>query len=226
MSTRTTPAPKGRKRLLILDDHPMMREGLAQLINNESDLSVCGEAGTGREALDLIGKSKPDLVLADISLPDANGIEVIKDIHAIHADLAVLVISMHEESLYAERVLRAGARGYIMKQEGGKKLMEAIRHVLAGRIYVSEKMSSTLLETLSRQPAKGKSPIEHLSDREFEVLQLLGQGKGTREIADQLHLSIKTVDAHRANLKRKLKLRGFTELIHYAVRWVETQRAG
>jgi DNA-binding NarL/FixJ family response regulator len=210
--------------LLILDDHPMMREGLAQLINNERDLTVCGEAGTGREAIDLAGKLQPDLLLADISLPDKSGLEVIKDIQALHPGLAVLVISMHEESLYAERALRAGARGYIMKQEGGKRLLEAIRQVLGGAIYVSHKMSASLLETLSARPSKTKSPIEQLSDREFEVLQLLGQGKGTREVADHLRLSIKTVEAHRANIKRKLKLRGFTELIRYAVRWVETQK--
>ncbi len=196
MSSRKTPATAVRKRLLILDDHPMMREGLAQLINNENDLTVCGEAGTGLEAIDLVAKQKPDLVLADISLPDKSGLEVIKELQAFHPDLEVLVISMHEESLYAQRVLRAGARGYIMKQEGGKKLMEAIRRVLGGQIYVSEKMSSTLLESLSGQTGKSKSPIGELSDREFEVLQLLGQGKGTSEIAAQLHLSVKTVDAH------------------------------
>ena len=226
MSSRKTPATAPRKRLLILDDHPMMREGLAQLINNESDLTVCGEAGTGREAIDLVAKQKPDLVLADISLPDKSGLEVIKEIQAFHPGLDVLVISMHEESLYAQRVLRAGARGYIMKQEGGKKLMEAIRRVLSGQIYISEKMSSTLLESLSGQTGKSKSPIGELSDREFEVLQLLGQGKGTSEIAAQLHLSVKTVDAHRANIKRKLNLQSASELMRYAVRWVETQRAG
>jgi len=226
MSSRKSPATAARKRLLILDDHPMMREGLAQLINNESDLTVCGEAGTGLEAIDLVAKQKPDLVLADISLPDKSGLEVIKELQAFHPDLEVLVISMHEESLYAQRVLRAGARGYIMKQEGGKKLMEAIRRVLGGQIYVSEKMSSTLLESLSGQTGKSKSPIGELSDREFEVLQLLGQGKGTSEIAAQLHLSVKTVDAHRANIKRKLNLQSASELMRYAVRWVETQRVG
>jgi len=223
MNSKKAPAAAARKRLLILDDHPMMREGLSQLIGNETDLSVCGEAGTGREAIELMNRVKPDLVLADISLPDTNGLEVIKEIQALHPGVAVLVISMHEESIYAERALRAGARGYIMKQEGGKKLMEAIRRVLGGQIYVSEKTSATLLESLSAQPGKGKSPIKQLSDREFEVLQLLGQGKGTRELADQLHLSVKTVDAHRANIKRKLNLRTASELVRYAVRWVETQ---
>jgi DNA-binding NarL/FixJ family response regulator len=222
MSSRKAPAAK--KRLLILDDHPMMREGLAQLINNEPDLTVCGEAGTGREGLDLVGSRKPDLLLADISLPDKNGLDVIKDAHALYPEMAVLVISMHDESLYAERVLRAGARGYIMKQEGGKKLMEAIRQVLNGRIYLSEQMSARILESFSgqRNQASGM-PMEKLTDREFEVLQLLGQGKGTREIAEQFHLSNKTVEAHRANIKRKLNLKTGSELVRYAVRWVETR---
>ena len=224
MSAERTPPAVSRKRLLILDDHPMMREGLAQLINNENDLIVCGEAGSGHEALSLIGSLKPDLVLADISLPDKSGLEVIKDVQALHPGLSVLVISMHDESLYAERVLRAGGRGYIMKQEGGKKLMQAIRQVLDGKIYVSEKISAGVLEKLAGQSAQQKSALEQLSDREFEVLQLLGQGRGTRDIADQLHLSIKTVEAHRANIKTKLSLRTAAELVRYAVRWVETQQ--
>ena len=212
------------KRLFILDDHPMMREGLAQIINNEADLTVCGEAGTGREGVDLVCRLKPDLLLADISLPDKSGLEVIKDLRTLLPDLTVLVISMHDESLYAERVLRAGARGYIMKQEGGRKLMEAIRRVLNGQVYVSEKISASLLESFSgRRTEAPRPPIEKLTDREFEVLQLLGAGKGTQDIADQLHLSGKTIEAHRANIKRKLQLKTASELIRYAVRWVETQ---
>ena len=212
------------KRLFILDDHPMMREGLAQIINNEADLTVCGEAGTGREGVDLVCRLKPDLLLADISLPDKSGLEVIKDLRTLLPDLTVLVISMHDESLYAERVLRAGARGYIMKQEGGRKLMEAIRRVLNGQVYVSEKISASILESFSgRRTEAPRPPIEKLTDREFEVLQLLGGGKGTQDIADQLHLSGKTIEAHRANIKRKLQLKTASELIRYAVRWVETQ---
>jgi DNA-binding NarL/FixJ family response regulator len=218
-------AQPGRKRLFILDDHPMMREGLAQIINHESDLTVCGEAGTGREAVDLVTQLKPDLLLADISLPDKSGLDVVKDLQALQPGLAVLVISMHDESLYAERVLRAGARGYIMKQEGGRKLLEAIRRVLNGQIYVSDKISATILESFSgRRNETSRGPIENLTDREFEVLRLLGEGKGTREIAALLHLSGKTVEAHRANIKRKLELKSAGELIRYAVRWVETQR--
>jgi DNA-binding NarL/FixJ family response regulator len=166
------------------------------------------------------------LLLADISLPDKSGIEVIKDSLALYPEIPVLVISMHDETLYAERILRAGARGYIMKQEGGLKMMAAIRRVLNGGIYVSEKMSSNILESFSgRTHAVPGRPMEKLSDREFEVLQLIGQGKGTSEIAQHLHLSGKTVEAHRANIKRKLDLKTGPELVRYAVRWVEIQKA-
>lgn len=224
MKTRKAQAEK--TRLLILDDHPMMREGLAQLINNEPDLIVCGQAGTGVEGLELVTKLKPDLLLADISLPDRSGIEVIKDSLALHPEVPVLVISMHDETLYAERILRAGARGYIMKQEGGQKLMAAIRQVLNGKVYVSEKMSASILESFSgRAASASRTAMQKLSDREFEVLQLIGQGKGTSEIAKQLNLSAKTVEAHRANMKRKLELKTGPELVRYAVRWVETQKA-
>jgi DNA-binding NarL/FixJ family response regulator len=220
---KTEPA---RKRILIVDDHPMMRQGLAQLINNEPDLSVCWEADNAGQALDVASKDQPDLVLADISLPDKNGLELIKDFHALCPTTLILVVSMHDETLYAERVLRAGARGYIMKQEGGKKLLIAIRQVLTGQIYVSEKMSARILEIFSGgRRAESTSPIEKLSDREFEVFQLIGQGKGTRDIAEKLHLSVKTVEVHRANIKEKLKLESGTALVRHAVRWVEAQGA-
>jgi len=214
-----------KKRLLIVDDHPMMRQGLAQLINNEADLAVCWEADNAGQAIDVASQSQPDIVLADISLPDKNGLELIKDIHALRPGTLILVVSMHDETLYAERVLRAGARGYIMKQEGGKKLMAAIRMVLSGQIYVSEKISARILEGFSGHRAEAVSPIENLSDREFEVFQLIGRGKGTREIADHLHLSIKTVEAHRGHIKQKLKLKSATDLVREAVRWTEAQGA-
>jgi len=182
-----------------------------------------GDAG---QALDLISGQKPDLVLADISLPGKSGLELIKDIHTLCPDAPVLAVSMHDETLYAERVLRAGARGYIMKQEGGKKLMTAIRHVLGGQIYVSEKMSARILETFSGGRARASSPIQTLSDREFEVFQLIGEGQGTRDIAQRLHLSVKTVEVHRANIKEKLKLKSATDLVRQAVRWTEAQGAG
>lgn len=227
MTAKKRPAPATAKRILIVDDHPMMRQGLAQLIGNEKDLIVCCEAENAHQALDAIQNQAPDLVLADITLPDKSGLELIKDIQAMYPGLAVLVISMHDESLYAERVLRAGGRGYIMKQEGGRKLMEAIRHVLTGQIYVSEKMSAKILEIFSgRRLEASKSPVENLTDREFEVFQLIGQGKGTRQIAEKLHLSVKTVEVHRVNIKAKLKLESAPELIRFAVRWVEMQNAG
>jgi DNA-binding NarL/FixJ family response regulator len=203
----------------------MMRQGLAQLINSEADLVVQAEADTARQALELATSQKPDLVLLDISLPDKNGLELTKDIHALSPAILILVVSMHDEVLYAERVLRAGARGYVMKQEGGKKLLDAIRQVLGGNIYVSEKISARILEVFSGQRQQGAgSPVERLSDREFEVFQLIGEGKGTREIAVHLHLSVKTIEVHRANIKQKLRLKSATDLVRHAVRWAESQR--
>lgn len=223
---RNSRSGKSPKKILIVDDHPMMREGLAQLIGSEPDLSVCGQSETAFQAMDAIAALKPDLVLLDITLPDKSGLELIKDIQAMHANQPVLVISMHDESLYAERVLRAGGRGYIMKQEGGKKLMLAIRQVLSGQIYVSEKMSAKILEIFSgRRSENQSSPVAQLTDREFEVFQLIGAGKGTREIAEHLHLSVKTVEVHRANIKQKLQLKTAPELIRFAVRWLEMQNA-
>lgn len=213
-----------RIRILVVDDHPMMRQGLAALINNEKDLAVCGEAESAAQAMDAIAATRPDLVIADITMPDKSGLELIKDALAVHPGLRVLVVSMHDESLYAERVLRAGGCGYIMKQEGGKRLMEGIRQVLAGQIYVSEKMSKRILEIFSGQRnSSGGSPVEKLTDREFEVFQLIGEGKGTREIADKLHLSVKTVEVHRLHIKEKLEIQTAAGLIRFAVRWMETQ---
>ena len=220
MKKRTKP----KKQVLIVDDHPMMRQGLAQLINHEPDLAACGEADTAAQALKHISADNPDLVLADISLPDRSGLELIKDVQALHPGLPVLVVAMHDESLYAERVLRAGGRGYIMKQEGGKLLMQAIRQVLGGQIYVSEKMAAKILEIFSgHRTDVAHSPVERLSDREFEVFQLIGQGQGTRQIAEHLHLSVKTVEVHRANTKHKLELKRGTDLVRYAIRWTEIQ---
>jgi DNA-binding NarL/FixJ family response regulator len=211
-----------RTRVLIVDDHPMTRAGLVHLINHQPDLVVCAEAENAADALDAVEVLEPDLVLADITLPGKSGLELIKDIKAIRPGLPTLVISMHDESLYAERVLRAGARGYITKHEGGEKLMQAIRHVLSGQIYVSEKMSAHILETFSGgQAAPERSLIGRLSDREFEVFELLGEGISAREIAGRLHLSAKTVDAYRANIKSKLVIKTTSELISYAARWIE-----
>jgi DNA-binding NarL/FixJ family response regulator len=213
-----------KQRIVIVDDHPMMREGLAQLIDHEPDLVVEAQADSAGQALRTIEKAVPDLLLVDISLPDKNGLELIKDVHTLHPALPILVVSMHDESLYAERVLRAGGRGYIMKQEGGKKLMLAIRQVLGGHIYVSEKISAKILENYSGHRPDSQSPVEELSDREFEVFQLLGQGKGSRDIALHLHLSVKTVEVHRANIRRKMELASGGELVRYAIRWNEAQK--
>ncbi len=215
---------QSRHRILIVDDHPMMREGLRTLISRERDLIVCGEAETASQALDAVAKLKPDLVLADITLPGPNGIELIKDICALQQGMLILVISMHDESLYAERVLRAGARGYIMKQESGPTMMQAIRQVLAKRIYLSDKMSARILEYVVGKRTEA-SPIKRLSDREWEVFQLIGRGRSTVQIAEELHLSPKTVETHRAHVKEKLDLRTMTELVSFASRWVETQDA-
>ncbi|HWX19499.1 MAG TPA: response regulator transcription factor [Candidatus Binatia bacterium] len=213
-----------KKRILIVDDHPMMREGLAQLLDNESDLCACAQADNAGQAIAAIAADKPDLVIVDISLPDKSGLELIKDIHTLHPGLPLLVVSMHHETLYAERVLRAGGRGYIMKQEGGLKLMQAIRTVLSGRIYVSEKLSAKILEVFSgHRTAPAHSPVENLSDREFEVFQLIGRGQGTRAIAEHLHLSVKTVEVHRANMKKKMELKTGADLVRFAIRWADAQ---
>ena len=212
------------KWILVVDDHPMTRAGLAQLINLQPDLKVCCEASNPVEALQKIAKGNPDLVLTDLTMPGRNGTELIKDILALYPGMPILVVSVHDEVIYAERALRAGARGYIMKEAGGQKMLEAVRRVLGGQVYVSERMAATMLnEFAGRRPRGSHSPIERLSDREFEIFQLIGQGKSTREIAHQLALSAKTVDTHRAHIKEKLELTDTTSLICHAVRWFETE---
>ena len=218
-----SPAAKISKknRVLIIDDHVMVREGVAEIIKHEPDLDVCGTATTANEGIEAVGRLKPDLVLVDITLPGKNGIEFIKDARSMQPNLRILVMSMHDESLYADRVLRAGGRGYIRKQEGGDKLIDAMRRVLQGQIVVSEKMTGKLLETFSGRKTMD-SPLEGLSDRELEVFQLIGQGKTMKEIGDELHLSPKTVEVHRARIREKLKIASAAELISYAARWSET----
>jgi len=217
------PKQKDQKRIFIVDDHPVFREGLVGLVKREPGWTVCGEADTAPQALTAIERLKPDLVLADIGLPGRSGLELIKDLRAACPELAVLVISMHDEALYAERILRAGGRGYIMKQEGPEKMLQAIRQVLEGQIYLSGRMSIRILDAFSGGRGNTSSPITRLTDRELEVLQLVGEGKDSHDIAGQLHLSVKTVDAHRGHIKEKLNLKTGTELICYAARWVETQ---
>jgi DNA-binding NarL/FixJ family response regulator len=209
-------------KVLIVDDHPMVREGLRALIGRERDLTVCGEAETAGEALDAVANLKPDLVLADITLPGRSGVELVKDIRALQPAVLVLVISMHDELLYAERVLLRARAVNIMKQQSGPRMMQAIRQVLTGRIYLSSKISARIIENFAGKHAKA-SPIEQLSDREFEVFQLIGCGKSTAQIATELHMSTKTVEAHRARVKEKLDLNTMPELISFASRWVETQ---
>ena len=211
-----------KRRVLIIDDHVMVRDGVAEIIKHEPDLDVCGMATTAYEGIEAVNKLKPDLVIVDITLPGKNGIEFIKDARAMQPDLRILVMSMHDESLYADRVLRAGGRGYIRKQEGGEKLIAAMRRVLNGEIAVSEKMTGKLLEKFSGRKTMD-SPLEGLSDRELEVFQLIGQGKTMKEIGDELHLSPKTVEVHRAHIREKLKITSAAELISYAARWTETQ---
>lgn len=213
-----------KTRILIVDDHPVTRDGLTMLINREADLVVSSQAETAAQALAAVVADPPDLVLGDIALPDKSGVELLKNIKAVTPELPVLIISMHEESLYAERSLRAGASGYIMKSEGGLKLMEAIRRVLAGEVYVSERVAARILRAMNgRAHTEPRSPVEQLSDREFEVFRLIAQGLGTRAIAEQLHISSKTVEAHRANIKAKLGLNTATELIAYAAQWMSSE---
>lgn len=221
------PAPSSSrpKRILLVDDHPVMRFGLAQLVGLEKDMEVVGEAGTAREAVAGVIRCHPDLVVVDISLPDKNGIELIKDLRALDERVQLLVVSMHDEDVYAERVLRAGARGYIMKEEAAERLVEAIRAVLAGSVFVSEKMSRRIVELFSgRGGGDALDPIERLTDRELEVFELLGIGLGSKEIATRIQCSPRTVDAHRAHIRRKLGFRDSKELMLNAVRWVETRR--
>lgn len=208
--------------MLIVDDHPIVREGLVQQINREPDLVVCAQASNASHALAAVEEHQPDIVLVDINLPGRSGLELIRDLGAVAPELPILVLSMHDESVFAERVLRAGGRGYVSKETGGDKLLEAIRRVLSGQIYVSETVSTRLLDSLAgKHPARTVSPVEQLTDRELEVFTLIGQARETKEIARRLNMSGKTVEAHRAAIKRKLKLRTGPELTRHAVLWVE-----
>jgi DNA-binding NarL/FixJ family response regulator len=209
-----------KSRILVVDDHPLFREGLRQMIERDAELTVCGEAADAAEALQLIRQLNPDLVLVDISLGPGSGIDLIKAIKNDYDDLPVLVISMHDESLYAERSLRAGAMGYIMKHEPGKNVKTAIHKVLRGEMYLSEKMSSAVISKFMRgQADRPASPLELLSDRELEVFRMLGQGKGTRQIAQDLEISIATVNSFRNRIKEKLDLKTATEVMLHAIQW-------
>jgi len=211
-------------RVLLVDDHAVVRDGLTQLIQGEKDLSVCGEAATAEEALDCAIRLKPNLAIVDISLGGVNGMELIKNIQALDRELPILVLSMHDEMHYAERALRAGAKGYIMKRAARDRILEAIRTVARGDIFVSDAINKSMIHQYLHGPeGKEVSRISRLSDRELEVLTLIGHGLGSKEIADRLHLSQKTVDSHRTHLKEKLNLPGASELVKFAFEWVNSQ---
>jgi DNA-binding NarL/FixJ family response regulator len=222
-----SPAPTEKSRIYIVDDHTMFREGLRQLIEREPTLTVCGDASGASEALQGIRASKPDVVIVDISLAGVSGLDLIKDIKAEFEDLPVLVVSMHDEALYAERALRAGAMGYVMKHEPAKTVKAAIQKVLGGDMYLSEKISSSLITRFMRgEPEQPKSPVETLSDRELEVFRMLGQGKGVRQIAEELGVTIATVNSFRNRIKEKLDLKTSTEVMLHAIQWVQTSAPG
>ena len=209
-------------RILLVDDHPLMRKGLALTLNAETDLDVVGQAADAEEALSMIDKLDPDLVLIDISLPGMSGLELLKHLLAIRPGLLALMVSRHDEALYAERAIRAGAKGYVMKLEAADDIVHAVRHVLRGGIYLSEELKDRLLfgAAVGRK-APLESPLQVLSDRELEVFEMTGRGLPTREIAERLHLSVKTVESYRARIKQKLNIETGTELLQQAVQWVE-----
>jgi DNA-binding NarL/FixJ family response regulator len=206
-------------RLLVVDDHPIVRNGLVEMINREADLTVIGEAAGPDEALEFLSHNKPDLVLADVSLEGSSGIELVKNIKARFGPVPVLVLSMHDETLYAERALRAGAKGYIMKEESMPRLLAAIRKVLTGQIYVSEAMATRILGGMvgGQISHPETSPTQRLSDRELEIFNFIAQGTGVREIAQKLHLSVKTIETHREHIKEKLGIKSSRELLRFAV---------
>jgi DNA-binding NarL/FixJ family response regulator len=209
-----------KKTVFVVDDHPIVRQGLALLINQEADLTVCGEAEEMHSALSAIQAVRPDILIVDISLNGPDGLELLKNIRLGSPRLPVLILSMHDESIYAERALRAGANGYIMKQEATEKVLVALRRILSGEIYVSDRIANSML----RHYVRGVNPSEHssisdLTDRELEVFRLIGEGHGTRQIAEALHLSVKTVESYQAHIKEKLSLRSARELVQHAVQW-------
>ena len=206
------------RSVLIVDDHPIVRQGLSQLINAEDDLEVCGDAATVEEALQSLDESYPDVVIVDLSLAHSDGLELIKEIRSETRHLPVLVLSMHDENMYAERLLSAGANGYIMKQAAADQLLIALRRVLAGGVYVSEHLGSSMIERFAgNDRKKASNPIERLSNRELQVLNLIGRGKTTREVAENLTLSVKTVESHRQRIKKKLNLQTSAQLVQFAV---------
>lgn len=210
-------------KILLVDDHPLLREGLGRLIAAEPGLSVCGMAGTVQEALAMVESEHPDLVITDLTLPGRNGLELIKDLVVTHPDLPIIVLSMHDELIYAERVLRAGGRGYVMKDSPPERLIEAIHAVLDGGVFASQTVTNHFLKALSsvKGPPTAGFPLERLTDREMEVFELIGQARSNHDIATRLGISPRTLDAHRAHIREKLGLGDGNELTRYAIRWVE-----
>ncbi len=209
-----------RRRVLLVDDHPIVLRGLRRLIENEADLEVCAEAEGVHEARATIRRHQPDLAVVDISLKDGDGLELVKDLRAQYPTLPVLVLSMHDESVYAERMLAAGANGYIMKQAASEQFMEALRKVLAGGIYVSDTLQARLARSTTRGELRGsQDPIGQLSNRELQILRMIGRGRSTRQVADALNLSIKTIEAHRQRIKHKLGLKTGAQLVNFAISW-------
>jgi DNA-binding NarL/FixJ family response regulator len=227
MRADTSTSPKSqshaaskKNRVLVVDDHPIVRQGLALLINQEPDLVVCGEAEEAMGAMHVLVSSKPDILIVDISLSGPDGIDLLKNIRTVYPTLPVLILSMHDESIYAERALRAGANGYIMKQEATEKVLVALRRILGGEIYVSDRVANTMLKHyITGSGTLRNSSIADLSDRELEVFRLIGEGHGTRQIAEELHLSVKTVESYQAHIKEKLSLRSSRELMQHAIQW-------
>jgi DNA-binding NarL/FixJ family response regulator len=211
-----------KAKVFLVDDHPLVREHLTALIEREADLTVCGEAADAPTALSLIAQQSPDLVILDISLKRSNGLELIKSLKEMWPRLPVLVLSMHDEMLYADRALRAGALGYITKEEATVNVLSAVRRVLAGQVYLSERMAGRMMKRMVGGTTEGtSSPLEVLTDRELEVFQMLGKGLGTRQIAEDLRLGIKTVESYRARIKEKLQLADGNQLLQHAIHWVQ-----
>ena len=224
-ATRKAPAaaqPKSRTRVLIIDDHPIVRRGLVQTIDPEDDMEVVDQVESAAAAIDAVQQQAVDVAIVDLTLADAGGTELLKQLRAINEDILMLVFSMHDELLYAERALRAGARGYLMKQEGTDLIIDAIRMVLKGEVYLSEQMTRRMLgRMLGTKQDNGQSPLAALSDRELEVFEMLGRGHSTRDIAERLCVSVKTIESHRENIKRKLNLKSSAEMIRVATQWVD-----
>lgn len=216
-------AETSKRKVFVVDDHPIVRAGLAQLINREPDLEVCGDAEEMHAALDTIDSLRPDILIVDISLAGPDGLELLKTIRAKDPSLPVLILSMHDESIYAERALRAGANGYIMKQEATDRVLIALRRILNREIYVSDQVANRMLRQYVGAPGN-RSPLDGLSDRELEVLRFIGEGHGTRQIAEQLHLSVKTVESYQGHLKEKLGLKNSRELFQYAIQFAGSKR--